>query len=138
MPNDWRNWVFYICIPAGCAIASAVYLWKSSARGHPMKIPSPSLQYSVGAVIALVVLSALLIGNYVIFKRFSPFPHWAYSLSFSLVPIVSGCAAWSLFARTWLYTPTVLTTLIPIALYSILFLVGELAHIALFYYSGGR
>lgn len=138
MPNDWRNWVFYICIPTGCAIASAMYLWRSSAKGHPMQVPRPSLQYGVVAAIAIVVLAELLIGNYVIFKRFSPFPYWVYSFFFSLVPVVSGCAAWNLYARTSLYTPTILTAFVPIVLYSVLFFIGELAHVAMFYYSGGH
>ena len=135
MPNDWRNWVFFICIPTGVAVATAAYLWKSSVRSDPARIARPSLQYSIGAVIALIVLSQLVIGNYVFFKRFSPFPYWVYCLFFSLVPVVSGCAAWSIYVRTRLYTRTILAIFIPVVLYSALFFFGELAHIAIFYYT---
>jgi hypothetical protein len=138
MPLDWRNWVFYICIPTGCAVASAVYLWWSTVRGHPIQVPRASLRYGVVGVITLAVLAELLIGNYVILKRFSPFSHWAYYSFFSLVPIVSGCTASNLYVRTSLYTRTILAACVPILLYNVLFFFGELAHLATFYYSGGH
>jgi hypothetical protein len=136
--SSWANWLLFICISAGCAITLSVYLARTNRQICATHDVRASHKYYIGVIIALIVLSELLIGNYVIFRRFSPCSFWVYSLSFSLVPIVSGCASWSTYARTCSYTPTFLATFVPIVLYSVLFFFGELVHIALFYYSGGR
>lgn len=137
-PHNWRGLVFFVCIPTGCAVMLALYLWKASTRGEGGQIARPSLQYTAGAVIAIGVLLELALGNYAISKMFSPNPYWLYSVSFSLVPIVSGCLAWNVWVRTSLYMPAILAAVVPAAVYGALFFCGAIAHLVLFYYSGGH
>jgi hypothetical protein len=134
MPTLWSNWVFYICVPTGIAIAASACLLRITPRRCSLQIAPASLQHTVHTVIAAVVLLQLVIGNYAIVRRFSPPLFWVCHLSFSLVAIVSGCAAWIVYARTSLFGPVALALFLPIVLYSILFFCGELIHLALFYY----